>query len=200
MYNELSDNRLIALYKEGDADAFAEICDRYRELVKGISRAYFLVGGDGDDLLQEGLLGLLKAVNAYDENGGASFPTFARPSWGRSGMHFDYPYLALGVVENGPNYEGNGTMSPVFYNGLYNEELSWENTDQYDIGVDLDFLNYRLGIVMDYYYRYTDDLLMDVPLSGPNMYTRQWRNAAAISNEGLEMVYCKALPTAPTLK
>ncbi len=78
MYNELSDNRLIALYKEGDADAFAEICDRYRELVKGISRAYFLVGGDGDDLLQEGLLGLLKAVNAYDENGGASFPTFAR--------------------------------------------------------------------------------------------------------------------------
>lgn len=78
MYNELSDNRLIALYKDGDADAFAEICDRYRELVKGISRAYFLVGGDGDDLLQEGLLGLLKAVNAYDENGGASFPTFAR--------------------------------------------------------------------------------------------------------------------------
>ena len=111
-----------------------------------------------------------------------------RASWGRSGVHFDYPYLALGVVENGPNYEGNGTMSPVFYNGLYNEELSWENTDQYDIGVDLDFLNYRLGIVMDYYYRYTDDLLMDVPLSGPNMYTRQWRNAAAISNEGLEIL------------
>ncbi|MEI3420578.1 MAG: hypothetical protein V8R91_05650 [Butyricimonas faecihominis] len=39
------------------------------------------------------------------------------------------------------------------------KNLSWENTDQYDIGLDMDFLNYRLGIVLDYYYRYTDDLL-----------------------------------------
>lgn len=83
-----------------------------------------------------------------------------RASWGRSGMHFDYPYLALGVVENGLTYEGNGTLTPIFFDGLYNEELSWENTDQYDIGLDLDFFNYRLGIVLDYYYRYTDDLLM----------------------------------------
>ena len=63
-----------------------------------------------------------------------------RASWGRSGMHFDYPYLALGVVENGLTYEGNGTLTPIFFDGLYNEELSWENTDQYDIGLDLDFL------------------------------------------------------------
>ena len=111
-----------------------------------------------------------------------------RASWGRSGMHFDYPYLALGIVENGPNYEGNGTLTPNFTDGMYNEELSWENTDQYDIGLDLDFFNYRLGVVLDYYYRYTDDLLMKVPLSSPNMYKRQWRNAAAISNEGLEIL------------
>lgn len=111
-----------------------------------------------------------------------------RASWGRSGMHVSYPYLALGIVENGPNYEGNGTLTPNFYEGLYNEDLSWENTDQYDIGLDMDFLNYRLGIVLDYYYRYTDDLLMLVPLSSPNMYSRQWRNAAAISNEGVELL------------
>ena len=76
-------------------------------------------------------------------------------------MHFDYPYLALGVVENGLTDEGNGTLTPIFFDGLYNEELSWENRDQYDIGLDLDFLT-RLGIVLDYYYRYTDDLLMQI--------------------------------------
>ncbi|MBS5624666.1 MAG: SusC/RagA family TonB-linked outer membrane protein [Porphyromonadaceae bacterium] len=122
-----------------------------------------------------------------------------RASWGRSGMHFDYPYLALGVVENGLTYEGNGTLTPIFFDGLYNEELSWENTDQYDIGLDLDFFNYRLGIVLDYYYRYTDDLLMQIPLSSPNMYTKQWRNAAAISNEGLEILVKADIISKPDL-
>ena len=77
MYNELDDNRLIELYRSGDGDAFEELFGRYRNLVKRISRAYFLVGGDGDDLIQEGTLGLLKAADGYSENGGASFATFA---------------------------------------------------------------------------------------------------------------------------
>ncbi len=111
-----------------------------------------------------------------------------RASWGRSGMHFQSPYLALGLVENGPNFQGNGALTPDFANGLYNEDLSWENTDQYDLGLDLDFFNYRVGVVLDYYYRYTTDLLMQVPLSPPNTYSRQWRNAAAISNEGIELL------------
>ena len=70
----------------------------------------------------------------------------------------------------------------------YNEKLSWEETDQYDFGLDLDFFDYRLGVVLDYYYRYTDNLLMRVPLPKPNSYDRQWRNAAAISNEGVELL------------
>ena len=111
-----------------------------------------------------------------------------RASWGRSGMHFDYPYLALGVMTNGKPFEGNSTITSNFWDGLYNEKLSWEETDQYDFGLDLDFLDYRLGIVADYYYRYTDNLLMRVPLPKPNSYEQQWRNAAAISNEGIELL------------
>lgn len=111
-----------------------------------------------------------------------------RASWGRSGMHFDYPYLALGILESGQPFEGTSTITPNFDDGLYNEKLSWEETDQYDIGVDLDFFDYRLGIVADYYYRYTDNLLMQVALPRPNSYYRQWRNAAAISNEGIEIL------------
>ncbi len=112
-----------------------------------------------------------------------------RASWGRSGMHFDQPYLALGVLyTGGQSIEGSPTLSTTS-DGLYNEKLTWEETDQYDFGLDLDFFNYRLGIILDYYYRYTDKLLMPVPLPGNyNGYTSQWRNAGAVSNEGIELL------------
>lgn len=111
-----------------------------------------------------------------------------RMSWGRSGMHFSNPYLALGVIVTGNVYEGNGTLHPEYNEGLYNDELGWEETDQYDFGLDLDFFNYRLGVVFDYYYRYTDKLLDKVGLPSYGGYSSQWRNAAAISNEGIELL------------
>ena len=113
-----------------------------------------------------------------------------RASWGKSGMHFDEPYLALGLMLIGDNsYQGNGIITPKYSNGLYNEDLSWEETDQYDFGLDLDFLNYRFGVTFDYYYRYSDKKLMPVGLPGDHTgYGSQWRNAAAVSNEGVELL------------
>ena len=104
-------------------------------------------------------------------------------------MHFDQSYLALGVLYPGAkSFEGESTLAATS-DGLYNKDLSWEETDQYDVGLDLDFLNYRLGITLDYYYRYTDKMLMKVPLPGNyNGYTTQWRNAAAVSNEVIELL------------
>ena len=77
MFDNLTDNQLIALHKQGDLNAFEVICERYKGLVRAICRSYFLLGGDNDDLLQEGFLGLLKAVNTYDEGKNTSFKTFA---------------------------------------------------------------------------------------------------------------------------
>lgn len=77
MYSNLNDNQLIALHKEGDINAFEEISKRYKGMILSFSRSYFLIGGDGDDLFQEGFLGLFKAVNTYDETQGTSFKTFA---------------------------------------------------------------------------------------------------------------------------
>ena len=121
--------------------------------------------------------------------GWLSFGKF-RASWGRSGKPFEQPYLALGLMGTGdkPEY-GSSTLVPDKYGGLYNNDLSWEETDQYDLGIDLDFLDYRLGITLDYYYRYTDKLLFDNSLTGNyNYYISQWRNAGAVSNEGLELL------------
>ena len=114
-----------------------------------------------------------------------------RASWGRSGMHFSQNYLALGIMNVGTSsYLGESYIEPQWGDGLYNDRLSWEETDQYDFGVDLDFFNHRLGITVDYYYRYTDKLLDRVSL--PNRistgYQAQWQNAATISNEGLELM------------
>ena len=113
-----------------------------------------------------------------------------RASWGRSGMHFSQNYLALGIMNVGATpYRGQATIEPEWTRGLYNHDLSWEETDQYDFGLDLDLFNHRLGITLDYYYRYTDKLLTTIWLPGNhNGYSSQWRNAGAISNEGIEVM------------
>ena len=110
-----------------------------------------------------------------------------RASWGRSGMHFEECYLALGSLYSGQPFMGESTLS--WGNGLYNEELSWEKTDQYDFGLDMDMFNYRLGLTLDYYYRYSSDKLWQIELPGDyNGFAYQWRNAAAVSNEGIELL------------
>mgnify|MGYP002091610452 CR=1 FL=1 len=115
-----------------------------------------------------------------------------RISYGRSGLHFSQPYLALGVYEADANdkFMQQTTLHPVWNDGLYNPSLTWEETDQYDLGLELYFFNRRLNFVLDYYYRYTDGLLAPVSLSGAgsyNPYKTQWRNAYAISNQGIEL-------------
>jgi TonB-linked SusC/RagA family outer membrane protein len=112
-----------------------------------------------------------------------------RASWGRSGMNFSQNYLALGIMKAGEPYQGNGVLTPEFHRGLYNDELSWEETDQYDFGLDIDLFHSRFSFTADYYYRYTDKMLMHMPLPGThNGYREQWRNAAAVSNEGIELL------------
>lgn len=79
-----------------------------------------------------------------------------------------------------------------------NRKLGWEQSDQYDLGLDLDFLDYRIKFKFDYYYRYTKDKLWKVNLpSGGSFlggFSKQWRNAMEVSNEGIEFeVTCDIL-------
>ena len=76
-YPSFSDAELHARYRAGDASAGNELALRYRRLVKMCIRPYFLVGGDSEDLLQEGMIGLLTAMREYTPDGGASFHTYA---------------------------------------------------------------------------------------------------------------------------
>jgi RNA polymerase sporulation-specific sigma factor len=74
---ELDDHYLIALAKQGRADAYDRIVRRYYGFVRLKASSYFLIGGDGDDLIQEGLVGLYKAVRDYRSDRESSFRNFA---------------------------------------------------------------------------------------------------------------------------
>ncbi|HEY8082146.1 MAG TPA: RNA polymerase sporulation sigma factor SigH [Solirubrobacterales bacterium] len=74
---ELDDHYLVALAKEGRTDAYDTIVRRYRGFVRLKASSYFLLGGESDDLIQEGLLGLYKAVRDYRSDRESSFRSFA---------------------------------------------------------------------------------------------------------------------------
>ncbi len=74
---ELDDHYLIALAKQGRKDAYDKIVKRYYGFVRLKASSYFLIGGDSDDLIQEGLVGLYKAVRDYRPDRESSFRNFA---------------------------------------------------------------------------------------------------------------------------
>ena len=74
---ELEDKYLIALAKQGRADAYDRIVRRYYGFVRLKASSYFLIGGDADDLIQEGLVGLYKAVRDFRTDRESSFRNFA---------------------------------------------------------------------------------------------------------------------------
>lgn len=76
-YSGLSDAEIVQLTRQGDGEAMDYLMEKYKSLVRRISSARFLVGGDRDDLIQEGMIGLYKAVRDYRQDRDASFRTFA---------------------------------------------------------------------------------------------------------------------------
>ena len=72
---EFTDEQLIEIHKKGDHTVFEIIYARYKNMIRSLARGLFLVGGDNEDLMQEGVLGLLNAVNTF--NGATSFSTYA---------------------------------------------------------------------------------------------------------------------------
>ncbi len=74
---KVEDGYLIALAKQGRADAYDQIVRRYYGFVRLKASSYFLAGGDADDLIQEGLVGLYKAVRDYRTDRESSFRNFA---------------------------------------------------------------------------------------------------------------------------
>lgn len=76
-FRELSDEQLISLTRTGDRDAVEYLMDKYKDLVRKRARTLYLIGGDRDDLIQEGMIGLYKAIRDYQQDRESSFYHFA---------------------------------------------------------------------------------------------------------------------------
>ena len=76
-YEALSDEQLLAGNAAGDRYAAEVLIARYKNLVRKNAHALYLIGGDREDLIQEGMIGLYKAIRDYDKEKSAGFATFA---------------------------------------------------------------------------------------------------------------------------
>ena len=76
-YDNRSDEMLCQMARAGGRDAEEILVKRYHRLVRQLARPFYLSGGDSDDLIQEGMIGLIYAVREYNANKTASFHTFA---------------------------------------------------------------------------------------------------------------------------
>ena len=76
-YDSLNDETLVEISKRGDGYATEILMEKYRNFVRAKSRTYFLIGADKEDIIQEGMIGLYKAIRDYNPNAQASFKSFA---------------------------------------------------------------------------------------------------------------------------
>lgn len=76
-YSGISDEMLLQISRGGDVNAESELFNRYRGFVKAKARSYFLIGADREDVIQEGMIGLYKAMRDYKDDKETSFKVFA---------------------------------------------------------------------------------------------------------------------------
>lgn len=76
-YNNLSDEEVLNLIKNDDNTALEYIIEKYKKLVKIKAKPYFIIGSDKEDIIQEGMIGLYKAIRDYSRDKNASFYSFA---------------------------------------------------------------------------------------------------------------------------
>lgn len=76
-YENISDEQLIRRLREGEAAIMDYIISKYKYLVIRAAKAIYLIGGENDDLIQEGMIGLFKAVRDFDISQETSFYSFA---------------------------------------------------------------------------------------------------------------------------
>ncbi|MBC3541030.1 TonB-dependent receptor [Rufibacter sp. H-1] len=94
----------------------------------------------------------------------------------------DFPSQSLWRA--GRNYQNNPGISP---SQLGNPDLTWETTRQWNVGLDLAFLQNRIKVEANYYSKYTKDLLIQVPVPSKLGYSSVYENLGEVSNKGVEL-------------
>ena len=115
-----------------------------------------------------------------------------RAGWGQNGNKnigafqyeaaFAYDAFSMYSFNNAKDVPTKGAS----LSRLANEDLTWETSEQLDLGFDARFLGGRLGVVFDWYKKTTKDLLLQVPVSPTTGFSSQLKNAGTVQNTGVE--------------
>lgn len=114
-----------------------------------------------------------------------------RAGWGQIGNHGIGPYGTLSNYGSDPNSiygtPGNGTTIPLILNNLANPDLTWETTEQLNLGLDLEFLGGRATATIDVYDKVTKDLLQNAPIPTSSGFSNILINRGELENKGIEV-------------
>jgi TonB-linked SusC/RagA family outer membrane protein len=110
-----------------------------------------------------------------------------RMSYGRTGSNPIAPYQSLALLSP-IRYNFNNQLVTGFYeSNLANDDLTWETTDQFNIGLDVGLFNSKINITIDAYYKSTKDLLQNVTLPASNGFASIVDNFGEVENKGIEL-------------
>ncbi|MCG8582620.1 MAG: TonB-dependent receptor [Bacteroidales bacterium] len=110
-----------------------------------------------------------------------------RAGWGQTGNQGIGLFSYLEMLRQANYSFGGSIQTGIQPNNIGNPDLKWETTAQVNVGMDLGIFNNRISFVIDAYDKYTDDLLLNMPLSQVSGYETVMANIGAVSNKGLEL-------------
>ena len=106
-------------------------------------------------------------------------------SYGLSGNDNIGDFASLSLWSGGQNYNGSAGVGP---SQLGNPSLKWESTKQFNIGVTASLIKNYIDVEFNYYYKYTNDLLLNETVPGKTGYSSMSSNNGEVSNKGFEVI------------
>ncbi|MDR0667508.1 MAG: TonB-dependent receptor [Prevotellaceae bacterium] len=110
-----------------------------------------------------------------------------RASWGESGNNRIDNYLYAPTVSRGNGYMFGDNLVPTAYFGSYNEEIRWETTSMFDVGIEAGFFKNALQLTFDWFYHHTRDILVQLPVAGIYGDEAAMQNYGTVATRGWEV-------------
>ena len=107
-----------------------------------------------------------------------------RASYGQTGNANIGDFASLGYYSSSVGYNGNSAIVP---NTLSNNNLRWEKSNQVDVNLDIAFLKNRFAAGINYYYKTSNDLLLNISIPTSSGYAQILQNKGKLENKGLEI-------------
>ncbi len=113
-----------------------------------------------------------------------------RAGWGKIGNSGITNYLSQATLGNSSYVFGNGSNPTLAYfaNKIPNDSLGWETTKDLSLGFDISFLDSRINLSADYFYRETEDMLFNLPMPAHSGFPAVMKNLGSMKNNGWEFL------------